>query len=374
MAVVARPFCLASRGRFGADAASQLRRLRYLQPQKMPLGWSGFALALLGSPHRVMLAWVIGALLFATLAAWRRPGEVLAAVITLASGCAIYAILARCRCQLPAVGRFARARQRRRGREVCRMTCRLMKLPSPLRLGLTFFMGLFTLSSESAADAANDYAAARQRMVREIEAEVRTTRKQLGKETLDPRVIAAIGKVPRHEFVPQELRHLAYANQPLPIGYEQTISQPYIVAIMTDLLGLPHAGRVLEVGTGSGYQAAVLAEMGVEVYTIEIVEPLGLRARATLKRLGYGNVHVRIGDGFAGWPEAAPFDAIIVTAAAAQTPPPLLAQLRPGGRMIIPLEAGFAAQDLVLIEKDVTGAISRREVLPVLFVPLTGEH
>ena len=163
-------------------------------------------------------------------------------------------------------------------------------------------------------------------------------------------------------------------NRPLPIGHAQTISQPYIVAIMTDLLALPRAGRVLEVGTGSGYQAAVLAELGIEVYSIEIVEPLGLSARALLERLGYRNVQVRIGDGFAGWPEAAPFDAIIVTAAAAETPPPLLAQLKPGGRMIIPLERGFGAQDLVLIEKDAKGSVSREVILPVIFVPLTGEH
>ncbi len=239
---------------------------------------------------------------------------------------------------------------------------------------LTFVMAQTTLFSCQPARAADDYAAARQELVREIEANVRETRESLGKEALDPRVIAAIGRVPRHEFVPEELRSLAYLNQPLPIGHDQTISQPYIVAIMTDLLALPRAGRVLEVGTGSGYQAAVLAELGVEVYTIEIVEPLGLRAKALLQRLGYKNVQVRIGDGFAGWPEAAPFDAIIVTAAAPETPPPLLAQLKPGGRMIIPLEGRFGAQDLVLIEKNAKGRVSREEILPVIFVPLTGEH
>jgi protein-L-isoaspartate(D-aspartate) O-methyltransferase len=226
--------------------------------------------------------------------------------------------------------------------------------------------------SSPAAHAADEYLAARQEMVREIEADVRLTRSDLGKDTLDPRVIAAVGKVPRHEFVPEELRHAAYLNQPLPIGHDQTISQPYIVAIMTDLLAVPRAGRVLEVGTGSGYQAAVLAELGVDVYSIEIVEPLGLRSKALLQRLGYANIQVRIGDGFAGWPEAAPFDAIIVTAAAAKTPPPLLAQLKPGGRMIIPLEGRFGGQDLVLIEKDASDRISRQVILPVMFVPLTG--
>lgn len=218
------------------------------------------------------------------------------------------------------------------------------------------------------------YAIARQQLVREIEADVRRTRRELGKDQLDPRVIAAIGNVPRHEFVPASLRDRAYLNRPLPIGHEQTISQPYIVAIMTDLLALLPGGRVLEVGTGSGYQAAVLAELGVEVYTIEIVEPLGVRARALLERLGYTNVHLRIGDGFAGWPEAAPFDAIIVTAAAPEIPPPLLEQLKPGGRMIIPVGGQLTGQDLVLVEKDAQGKVKRREILPVIFVPLTGDR
>jgi protein-L-isoaspartate(D-aspartate) O-methyltransferase len=239
---------------------------------------------------------------------------------------------------------------------------------------LAIVMTQFTLHPGQDAHAADEYAEARQRMVREIEANVRETREYLGKDVLDPRVIAAVGQVPRHEFVPEDLRAFAYLNQPLPIGHEQTISQPYMVAIMTDLLALPRAGRVLEVGTGSGYQAAVLAATGVEVYTIEIVEPLGRSARSTLARLGYRNVQVRIGDGFAGWPEAAPFDAIIVTAAADETPPPLLAQLKPGGRMIIPLENRFGQQDLVLIEKDAAGKVSREEILPVVFVPLTGER
>jgi protein-L-isoaspartate(D-aspartate) O-methyltransferase len=227
--------------------------------------------------------------------------------------------------------------------------------------------------SGETSGAPGENAAARQAMVRAIEAEVRLTRRELGKAALDPRVIAAISKVPRHEFVPAELRSLAYLNQPLPIGHDQTISQPYIVAIMTDLLAVPRGGRVLEVGTGSGYQAAVLGELAGEVYTVEIVEPLALSSKALLERLGYANVHVRAGDGFAGWPEAAPFDAIIITAAAPQPPPPLLAQLKPGGRMILPLESRFGRQDLVLIEKDAAGRVARREVLPVMFVPLTGE-
>jgi protein-L-isoaspartate(D-aspartate) O-methyltransferase len=243
-----------------------------------------------------------------------------------------------------------------------------------VRTAATLIVVMAQMTASSIAGSADGYTAARQELVREIEAGVRRERAALGKEALDPRVIAAIGKVPRHEFVPEDLRGLAYVNRPLPIGHDQTISQPFIVAIMTDLLALPLGGRVLEVGTGSGYQAAVLAELGVDVYTIEIVEPLGRQSKALLERLGYRNVQVRVGDGFAGWPEAAPFDGIIVTAAAAETPPPLLAQLKPGGRMIIPLEGGFGHQDLVLIEKDAAGRVSREVILPVVFVPLTGEH
>jgi protein-L-isoaspartate(D-aspartate) O-methyltransferase len=236
---------------------------------------------------------------------------------------------------------------------------------------MTLHAGPAVGASGGAADA---YAAEREALIREIESDVRATRAELGKDALDPRVIAALRKVPRHEFVPPELRREAYANHPLPIGHEQTISQPYIVAIMTDLLALPPAARVLEVGTGSGYQAAVLAEIAADVYSIEIVEPLGRRAKALLERLGYANVRVRIGDGYAGWPEAGPFDAVIVTAAADAVPEPLLQQLAPGGRMVIPLEARFGGQDLVVIEKDREGRIRRRTVLPVLFVPLTGDH
>lgn len=221
------------------------------------------------------------------------------------------------------------------------------------------------------ADNGDDYAAARAELVREIEADVRSTRSYLGKEVLDPRVIAAMGKVPREKFVPEEFEDAAYYNQPLPIGYGQTISQPYIVAIMTDLLGIFEGCKVLEVGTGSGYQAAVLGELCDEVYSIEIVEPLGLETKTLLEKLGYENVHVKIGDGYAGWPEHAPFDGIIVTAAAPEVPQPLIDQLKPGGRMIIPVKRSFMAQELVLIEKDPDGEISREDVLPVRFVPLT---
>ena len=186
----------------------------------------------------------------------------------------------------------------------------------------------------------------------------------------DERVLAAMERVPRHELVPATLRREAYRDYPLPIGEGQTISQPYIVAFMTEALRPAPTDRVLEIGTGSGYQAAVLAELVAEVYTIEIVEPLGLRAREDLARLGYRNVRVRIGDGYAGWPEHAPFDAIIVTCAPGAVPRPLVDQLREGGRMIIPV-GDQRAQELYLLEKR-EGRIVQRAVLPVRFVPMTG--
>jgi protein-L-isoaspartate(D-aspartate) O-methyltransferase len=221
---------------------------------------------------------------------------------------------------------------------------------------------------------AHEYAAEHAALLREIAANVKRTRDFLGKDALDPTVMRAMASVPRHEFVPGPLRALAYADRPLPIGYEQTISQPYIVAIMTDLLSLPDGCTVLDVGTGSGYQAAILAEICDQVYTIEIVEPLGREAGARLERLGYGNVRIRIGDGFFGWPEASPFDAIVVAANASKLPPPLIEQLRPGGRMIIPVGSHLTGQDLILVEKDNAGQISTRSILPVIFVPLTGDH
>jgi protein-L-isoaspartate(D-aspartate) O-methyltransferase len=186
----------------------------------------------------------------------------------------------------------------------------------------------------------------------------------------DRRVLAAMRRVPRHAFVAPEMARLAYRDGPLAIGWEQTISQPYIVAIMTELAGLRPGAKVLEIGTGSGYQAAVLAEVGAEVHTIEIVEPLGRQAAETLRRLGYGKIRTRIGDGYRGWPEAAPFDAILVTAAPASVPKPLLAQLKVGGRIVIPL--GTFNQELRVITRTASG-YSDRTVLPVRFVPMTGE-
>ncbi len=186
----------------------------------------------------------------------------------------------------------------------------------------------------------------------------------------DPAVLAAMNAVPRHRFVPPEIAARAYEDNPLPIGWEQTISQPYIVAFMTEAAGLRRGERVLEIGTGSGYQAAVLAEIVGEVWTIEIVAPLAERARRALEESGYGNVHVRTGDGYRGWPEAAPFDAILLTAAPEHVPQPLLEQLAVGGRLVLPL--GGAFQELVLIERTPEG-YERSELLPVRFVPMTGE-
>jgi protein-L-isoaspartate(D-aspartate) O-methyltransferase len=189
----------------------------------------------------------------------------------------------------------------------------------------------------------------------------------------DTAVLGAMRRVPRHRFVPLELRDLSYTDQPLPIGLDQTISQPYIVALMTELLDLRRNQRVLEIGTGSGYQAAVLAEIADSVWTIEILEPLAASARQRLQSMGYSNVQVRSGDGYAGWPEHAPFDRIIVTAAAEEIPSPLLEQLKEGGRMVIPVGAAFSIQSLVLVEKR-DGRILKKNVTAVRFVPLIREE
>jgi protein-L-isoaspartate(D-aspartate) O-methyltransferase len=186
----------------------------------------------------------------------------------------------------------------------------------------------------------------------------------------DARTLAALRKVPRHLFVPAEVVPLAYEDHPLPIGHEQTISQPYIVAFMTEALGLEGGETVLEVGTGSGYQAAVLAEIAAKVYTIEIVEPLAAESRDRLKRLGYANVEVRAGDGYAGWKEAGPFDAVIVTAAAPRIPEPLKQQLKDGGRLVIPV--GDEYQELIVLTRR-GDRFEEKKVLPVRFVPMTGK-
>ena len=233
---------------------------------------------------------------------------------------------------------------------------------------------LLAVTHAQPSEAQEQRAAARARMVAEIAAMARETGAETGRPRFGEQVMAAMGKVPRHRFVPALQDIFAYDNRPLPIGEGQTISQPYIVALMTDLLDPKSADTVLEVGTGSGYQAAVLAELVAKVYTIEIVEPLARRARQVLGELGYRNVEVRVGDGYGGWPAAAPFDAIIVTAAPAAVPQPLIDQLKPGGRMVIPVGGASDVQQLLLVEKQSDGRTTTRRTLPVRFVPLTGDR
>ncbi len=212
------------------------------------------------------------------------------------------------------------------------------------------------------ATSTSEFAAERERMVKE---------QLVPRDIHDERVLTAMGKVPREEFVPEDSRASSYADSPLPIGHDQTISQPFIVAYMTEQLHPQPTDRVLEIGTGSGYQAAVLSELVKEVYTIEIIEPLAQSASARLARLGYKNAHVKIGDGYKGWPEVAPFDAIIVTCAPDKVPQPLTDQLKDGGRMIIPV--GVAAdQQLYLLKKE-NSELEQRAILPVRFVPMAGE-
>ena len=241
-----------------------------------------------------------------------------------------------------------------------------------LLLALGVFLALLAAARLSAAAAQADLAAERARMVTTIAAHAKRATTALGRESLAPEILKVVGDVPRHEFVPDGLRGDAYADRPLPIGYGQTISQPFIVALMTDLLRVQPDHVVLEVGTGSGYQAAVLAHLARRVHTIEIVPALAQSAGARLQRLGFDNVATRSGDGYYGWEEAALFDGIMVTAAASQIPPPLIQQLKPGGRMVIPLGAPFALQHLVLVERNAEGRVTTRQMLPVAFVPLTG--
>lgn len=218
------------------------------------------------------------------------------------------------------------------------------------------------------------YARERERMLEEIEATMRATRENTGRSKLSTRVRQAMARVPRHRFVPADQQPLAYADFALPIGEGQSISEPFIVALMTELLESAPADRVLEVGTGSGYQAAVLAECVARVFSIEIVRLLGERAAALLSELGYRNVEVRIGDGYQGWPDAAPFDRIIVTAAPDHVPQPLVDQLKPGGKMVIPVGAPGQAQDLLLITKEAGGSTVTERKIPVRFVPLMRER
>jgi protein-L-isoaspartate(D-aspartate) O-methyltransferase len=225
-----------------------------------------------------------------------------------------------------------------------------------------FLLLLLGASCKPAQTSAREFAVERERMVKEQIAMRGVT---------DERVLRAMRKVPREQFVPEQIRGQSYSDGPLPIGYDQTISQPFVVAFMTEKLGLRPTDRVLEIGTGSGYQAAILAELAAKVYTIEIVEPLGKRAEETLRRLGYKNVQVKIGDGYQGWQEHAPFDAVIVTCAPDHVPRPLVEQIKEGGRIVIPVGPA-GDQTLYLLEKK-NGRLEQRNVLPVSFVPMTGE-
>ncbi len=240
--------------------------------------------------------------------------------------------------------------------------------------GYTFLLTLTIVAAAARPAQSDSWASQRLDMVEAIEEMAATTPLDTDDKPLSSSVMAVMGRVARQEFVPARVRELAYLNRPLPIGHGQTISQPYIVALMTDLLNVGPEDVVLEVGTGSGYQAAVLGELVRQVYTLEIIRPLGEQAAERLKRLGYDNIETRVADGYYGWEEHAPYDGIIVTAAASHVPPPLVQQLKPGGRMIIPVGGRFLTQYLMLVEKDAQGKVTTRQVLPVRFVPLTGDH
>lgn len=235
-------------------------------------------------------------------------------------------------------------------------------------------VALFALMTASAMCSADDFAARRGALVETLRSERRSLGPPWSRSEFDPGVLRAIGAVPRHEFVDPKLASVAYEDRPLPIGQGQTISQPLVVALMTEELRLAKGGRVLEVGTGSGYQAAVLAELGAVVYTVETIAELADSARRRLTRLGYPDVHVRTGDGYRGWPEESPFDAIIVTAAAPEIPQPLLTQLRAGGRMVIPVGPQSEPQQLRLVIRRPDGRIETTDLLPVAFVPLIRPH
>ncbi len=236
-----------------------------------------------------------------------------------------------------------------------------MKLSCLLVLFLFIIIGCSDMNKKENTSTNDDFAKERKSMV---EYQIKS------RGVSDKRVLEAMSKVLRHLFVPENLQNRAYEDEPLPIGHGQTISQPYIVAYMTEQVDIDESEKVLEIGTGSGYQAAILGELAKEVYTIEIVPELGERAREIIQKLNYDNVHVKIGDGYMGWPEAAPFDAIIVTAAPDHVPQPLVDQLKIGGRMMIPV--GEFSQDLILLERTEDG-IERKRKIPVRFVPMTGE-
>ena len=212
----------------------------------------------------------------------------------------------------------------------------------------------------------------RQKMINDIKSEVAITRRMIGRDRLDSRVMDAMRKVPREQFVPPEFKYAAFDNGPLPIGYQQTISQPYIVALMTDLLQLKEDHVVLEIGTGSGYQTAILSQLCQQVYTIEVISALSVEAQRRFEKLGYDNIEAKTDNGYNGWPEHAPYDAIIVTAAADHIPEAFIEQLKPGGRMVIPVGLPYRYQELVLVEKDADGNTEMKDILGVAFVPLIG--
>jgi protein-L-isoaspartate(D-aspartate) O-methyltransferase len=240
---------------------------------------------------------------------------------------------------------------------------------------LAALIGLIaTFVSSEDVTAQDRFARPRQKMLVQIAATARATAAETGRSAFKKEVMEAMAKVPRHRFVPSHLQGLAYDDRPLPIGLGQTISQPYIVALMTDLLNAKATAKILEIGTGSGYQSAVLAQLVQSVYTVEIVSELGQRAEATLRELGYANIRTRIGDGYRGWPEQAPFDGILVTAAAPEVPAALVQQLAPGGRLIIPVGGEADIQELLSIEMRPDGSASTQRTIPVRFVPLTRER
>ncbi len=240
-------------------------------------------------------------------------------------------------------------------------------------LSILIIFSSFFLVPTHASDE-TEYQQRRARLVKEIQASVRDTESYIGKSSLNPLVMKVMGNLPRHEFVPASQKPFAYFNRPLAIGHGQTISQPYIVALMTDLLDVGPNDKVFELGTGSGYQAAMLSKLVKEVYTVEIVPELGRSAKKRFQQLGYQNIKSKVGDGYYGWKENAPYDAIIVTAASNQIPPPLLEQLKPGGNMVIPIGAPFTIQQLVLVKKDEQGKIHTQQMLPVRFVPIRRNH
>jgi len=228
------------------------------------------------------------------------------------------------------------------------------------------------MSADPAA-ASPDFGAARRRLLATIDEQIAASATLIGRTALDPRVRAALAAVPRHRFVPEHLRAQAYADRPLPIGHGQTISQPFVVALMSELAQLKPNDRVLEIGTGSGYQAAVLAELVAQLHTVEIIPALGERTGELLRELGYRHVAIHIGDGYQGWPAAAPYDAIVVTAAPDRVPPPLVDQLAPGGRLVVPIGSRDGIQQLQVLRKQPDGRVVAQTVLPVRFVPLTRE-